>query len=139
MEMLSSYYLISSTEEDGLVQKLEQQLLFYSPSPTATSIPFSLLSQKLEEAYNTNSVTVKQNIAYNLIQQTFQYARENNPSLGMFALLRLCFPPYDNRSVYGFKSHKLLKSFAKAFEKSGTMNGRAASNTILKLCPYIYA
>ena len=131
MEMLSPYYLISSAEEDALVQKLEQQLLFYSPSPSTTSIPFLLLAEKLEEAYNTNSIAIKQNIAYNLIHETFHYARENNPSLCMFALLRLCFPPYDNRSVYGFKSHKLLKSFAKAFEKSGSVNGRKASSKLL--------
>jgi hypothetical protein len=129
--MLSPYYLMASEHENSAVQKLEEQLLVSSLPPysqtSGGSIPFSFLAENLERAYLSSRMQEKQNIAYNLVQEVMHYATDK-PELEMFALLRLCLPSYDNRSVYGFKTYRLIKSFAKAFEKCGGVSGRTASS-----------
>ena len=119
--MLSPYYLTSTEDEDQRVHKLEQQILL-SSLPGAQQegrchIPFSFVADSLERAYTNDAIGLKEKIAFNLVQTTIEHARDcGDPSLELLALLRICLPLYDNRSVYGFKTHKLLKSFAKAYE-----------------------
>ena len=106
-------------------------------SPTASvSIPFYLVSENLDRAYNSNNQEIKENIAFNLVQAALHTSSEN-PLLEVVSLLRICLPLYDNRSVYGFKTNKLLKSFAKAFIKCGGYAGKNASDSLLEWikCP----
>jgi hypothetical protein len=133
--MLSPYHLPASEDEDKIVHSLEQQILL-SSLPGAQEepcrIPFSFVAESLERAYNNDAIGLKEKIAFNLVKTTIEHARDSsNASLEMLALLRICLPLYDNRSVYGFKTHKLLKSFAKAYEKCGGVSGRTASSNIL--------
>lgn len=130
---LSPYYLMTSDEENSAVQKLEEQLLISTLPPVAggRGVPFSFLADNLERAYHATALLEKQNIAYNLVHEVLQSATDK-PELELLALLRLCLPSHDNRSVYGFKTYRLIKSFAKAFEKCGGNSGRAASSYLLQ-------
>jgi hypothetical protein len=138
MMMLSPYYFTTTEKEDGEVQRLEQQLLLSSlplvpssPVPfNENSLPFSFVAENLERAYNSNTISLKENIAFNLIHSAIECGKDN-PPLELLALLRICLPQYDNRSVYGFKTHRLLKSFAKALERHGGVSGRSASANLL--------
>jgi hypothetical protein len=134
MDSLSPYYLTATDDEDRVVQTVERSIVF-SPASRA-SIPFELVSENLDRAYNTNRQDDKENIAFHLLQEALHTSSEN-PLSEVVALLRVCLPLYDNRSVYGFKTHKLLKSFAKAFLKSGDYAGKRASDSLLEWmkCP----
>lgn len=123
--LLSPYHLVSSDSEDVAVQQLEKQLLF----ATGKGMPFSLVAESMERAYDTSNQAIKHNTAVALTQEALQ--AQDSFALQLYTVLRLCLPLYDNRSVYGFKTHRLLKSFAKALEKSGGISGKSASAQIL--------
>lgn len=135
---LSPYHLlpVSSEEDDKVIQQLENQLLFAPPSShqnharRGEMIPFYFVADNLEKAYEASSTVVKQNTATMLTQEALLHC-EHNQTLEVFSLLRLCLPTQDNRSVYGFKTHRLLKSFAKALEKCGGLSGKTASAYLL--------
>ncbi len=129
MDTLSPYYLLSSDDEDKVVQSIEKSIIFASAS-SVKSIPFSIVAENLERAYTTNRQDTKQKIAFNLMQEALHRPPEDQ-TIEVAALLRVCLPLYDNRSVYGFKTHKLLKSFAKALEKSGGFSGSNAAESLL--------
>lgn len=123
--LLSPYHLVSSENEDNAVLQLENQLLFSA----GKGMPFSTVAESMEEAYETSDQAIKHNTAVALTQEVLH--GQDSPTLQLFTLLRLCLPLYDNRSVYGFKTHRLLKSFAKALEKSGGISGKTASAQLL--------
>ena len=125
--LLSPYHLVSSDDADKSVLQLEKQILF--PSSDA-SMPFSFVADQLENAYETPSNDIKRNTAVILTQDAIK--SNDNPALELFALLRLCLPSQDNRSVYGFKTHRLIKSFAKALDKCGGLSGKQEAAKLME-------
>ena len=144
MEHVLSPYLYALTQHDNeTVQNLEKQLLTISdshhpfsshqPHDQKEGLPFKFVADTLEltsQKKGRNSIEQKKQLMVGLIQKAI-LSRPSNPSLEVFALLRILLPEMDNTSVYGFKTIGLMKSFARALEKGDSLSGKAAATQLL--------
>jgi len=135
---LSQYHLRLSNEEEEHMYALENQLLSPPQQQQASSsglLPFHIVASLLEQARSiqTKGLTRKEqhmNIISGLLNEALEHP--TNPTLQVLALLRVLLPSRDSRSVYGFKTTSLIRSFAKAIEKDGGVSGKAAAQTLLQ-------
>ena len=125
MQYLSPYH-IPNQNQDDLARRMEMELS--APSQSQEGLLFKEVAEILESA--TTSGAKKKNLVVELVNMAMK-ARPENPVLEVFALLRVLMPEMDITSVYGFKTPGLLKSFAKALQKSGGLSGKAASAQLL--------
>ena len=127
--LLSPYHMFLNEEEEAHMHALEQQLL-QQQQQRQTGLPFSVVALGLDQCAHKNSLKIKTNIVMGLMQEAM--AHPENPTLQVFALLRVLLPSRDSRSVFGFKTTSLIRSFAKAIEKEGGVSGKAASQQLLR-------
>ena len=108
-------------------------MLLHSHSKEPTGLPFKIVADALNasEQYPSLNSDKKTALVSALLDQALA-SRPDNPVIEVFALLRILLPQMDNRSVYGFKTTGLIKSFAKAMEKNGGLSGKAAASQLLE-------
>jgi len=137
---LSPYHLPLSheaEEEAAHMRALEEQLVLSGGAPlpreAVGGLPFHYVAKALEQGRKENRAG-RINMVAGLVHEALEaaHASSTNPTLQVLALLRVLLPSRDSRSVYGFKTTSLVRSFAKAIEKDGGVSGKAAAQELLR-------
>lgn len=128
---LSPYHFVPA-EEEAHIHALEQQLLLLPAAASTDGLPFSYVAEALDSQSrgSDNSKSKRVNLVTGLMSEAL--AHPTNPTLQVLALLRVLMPMRDSRSVYGFKTTSLIRSFARAIEKEGGVSGKAAAQELLQ-------
>ena len=128
--MASPYHLLGdAASEDSHMRFLEARLLHHNNAgEQPEQLMFRTVADALDRAPELASER-QRNLVVGLVDRALSHPVD--PTLHVFALLRVLMPQTDNRSVYGFKTQGLLKSFAKAMEKTGGISGKGAAAQLL--------
>jgi hypothetical protein len=125
---------LGKDKEEEPLQLLEAQLHRIAALPqyhmeaTPEDLRFRTVADALDQAAELPPAR-RRNLVVGLVDRALQHPVD--PTLHLFALMRVLAPQTDNRSVYGFKTQGLLRSFAKALEKEGGISGKAAATQLL--------
>ena len=121
--------MLITEEEEAQMHALEEELI--QAHNKKRGLPFQTIAEGLDQCASIGKMgkKTKTNLITGLMQEAM--AHPENPTLHIFALLRVLLPSRDSRSVYGFKTTSLIRSFAKAIEKEGGISGKAAAQELL--------